>query len=195
VTDGVESVVVEHVETQSNRKMCKKYSERYEEDVLEYKRSTPCADCGQYFPACVMDFDHVLGVKYKSLSKMMYSSTQSRIAEMAKCELVCSNCHRVRTEQRRNENRKTPRCLTKAGLYVQNLKRDGRCCDCNTSYAPIAMDYDHVCGTKTSDIAKLSGRKCSITRLEEEIAKCELVCSNCHRIRTYTRNQELKQAA
>ena len=48
------------------------------------------------------------------------------------------------------------------------------------------MQWDHLPGrSKRGDISALSG----VTRAEilEEIAKCELVCANCHVIRTFTR--------
>ena len=69
---------------------------------------------------------------------------------------------------------------------VNELKQ-APCTDCGKKYIPYVMDFDHVRGIKTSDIAKLVNRNCSLERLREEIAKCELVCANCHRIRTYRR--------
>src|SRR5437870_2227031 len=57
------------------------------------------------------------------------------------------------------------------------------CLDCSERYPYYVMDFDHV-GKKTDTINNLIER-CSVVKLEEEIANCELVCSNCHRIRTY----------
>ena len=37
------------------------------------------------------------------------------------------------------------------------------------------------------DFARFSKKK-----LMEEIAKCEVVCSNCHRIRTHVRREQLR---
>ena len=48
------------------------------------------------------------------------------------------------------------------------------------------MDFDHVRG-KTAGISRLLQANVSMTRLLAEIAKCDLVCSNCHRIRTWNR--------
>lgn len=67
-------------------------------------KSKPCVDCGQTFPICCMDFDHRDGeVKAYNLGSMFahHYSVELITAELAKCDLVCSNCHRVRTQKRR----------------------------------------------------------------------------------------------
>ncbi len=66
--------------------------------VKELKESSPCCDCGQYFPHYVMDYDHqkdkVIGIS----AAVQQNWSLKRIAEeIAKCELVCANCHRERT--------------------------------------------------------------------------------------------------
>lgn len=60
------------------------------------------ADCLQIFPPPCMDFDHLEGtVKLGSINKMLTASMEVLKAEIAKCELVCANCHRLRTTKRR----------------------------------------------------------------------------------------------
>ena len=60
------------------------------------------------------------------------------------------------------------------------------CVDCGHSYPHYAMDFDHVRGEKKFEVG-LRGRGCSLEALQEEIDKCDVVCSNCHRVRTFTR--------
>lgn len=69
---------------------------------LDVLKDVPCADCGGRFPRVCMDFDHVRGVKVDSISRMirMSYSWELILSEMAKCEVVCSNCHRIRTATR-----------------------------------------------------------------------------------------------
>ena len=63
----------------------------------EYKESHPCTDCNVNYPAYVMDFDHTRDKLY-NISALINSSSMTKIkAEIAKCELVCANCHRQRT--------------------------------------------------------------------------------------------------
>jgi hypothetical protein len=66
------------------------------------KAGRPCADCGSVFPAEAMHWDHLPGVvKHGNLSDLLRGGNRERIAaEIAKCELVCSNCHAVRTVRR-----------------------------------------------------------------------------------------------
>jgi hypothetical protein len=77
-------------------------SKRNREEVQQYKSSTPCADCQQSYPHYVMDFDHVHGEKLANVADItrVNHSRKKVWDEIAKCELVCANCHRIRTHQR-----------------------------------------------------------------------------------------------
>lgn len=59
--------------------------------------------------------------------------------------------------------------------------------DCQVVYPHYMMDFDHVRGEKLGNI-ELIAREGNIPKLLDEIAKCDLVCSNCHRHRTYMRS-------
>jgi hypothetical protein len=49
-----------------------------------------------------MDFDHVRGRKQKNVMELINTLSKKKIdEEIAKCEIVCSNCHRIRTHKRR----------------------------------------------------------------------------------------------
>lgn len=54
------------------------------------------------------------------------------------------------------------------------------------------MEFDHVRGEKTANIAKLVSAG-SLGPVLQELDKCELVCANCHRIR-HLRRREAKAA-
>jgi hypothetical protein len=67
------------------------------------------------------------------------------------------------------------------------LKADRPCADCGQSFHPAAMQWDHLPGRKkTADVATLA-RRGSRKRVLAEIASCELVCANCHAVRSYLR--------
>ncbi|MDO8265995.1 MAG: hypothetical protein Q7T41_03565 [Candidatus Saccharibacteria bacterium] len=68
--------------------------------VYQLKHNHPCADCKQSFPYYVMDFDH-LENKKNTISRLINTGSRKQVEnEIAKCELVCSNCHRIRTYTR-----------------------------------------------------------------------------------------------
>jgi hypothetical protein len=68
------------------------------------KESRPCADCGGFFLACQMDFDH-LADKFRNIAAMRSYSEKRILEEIAKCDIVCANCHRLRTWHRANTGR------------------------------------------------------------------------------------------
>lgn len=80
---------------------------------------------------------------------------------------------------------------TRQMAMIQLLKSQP-CIDCKIVYPYYVMDFDHLDAfEKHSDVSRLSGRVSDI-KLLQEIAKCELVCANCHRIRTHNRLTALK---
>jgi hypothetical protein len=81
--------------------------QRYRPSLSEWYRSLktgkPCADCGGVFHYSAMEWDHRPGVtKRVMVSSLIGKSNSERavLAEIAKCDLVCANCHAVRTFNR-----------------------------------------------------------------------------------------------
>ena len=89
------------------------------------------------------------------------------------------------------KSEKTSAAKHKAYLskYIQDLKSKSPCLDCKISYPYYVMDFDHVRGRKQANVAELINTL-SKKRIDTEIAKCEIVCSNCHRIRTHDRRMK-----
>jgi hypothetical protein len=70
--------------------------------IRDIKESTPCYDCGKKYPYYVIDFDHLRDKEF-NVSNMAYWASIKKIEkEIEKCEIVCSNCHRIRTHNRLN---------------------------------------------------------------------------------------------
>lgn len=106
-------------------------------------------------------------------------------------EFICSKCGQSKDRYKGNSYCKACRLVylteryDKNRDYVRDIKEASPCMDCGVSYPAIVMDFDHR-GDKSFSLAK-GYWKYSIARLLEEIKKCDLVCSNCHRIRTFNR--------
>ncbi len=66
----------------------------------------PCMDCNGVFPFIAMDFDHRPEEKKEfNIGRFgQYTATPERLSklmkEVSKCDLVCANCHRIRTQER-----------------------------------------------------------------------------------------------
>lgn len=76
-------------------------------NYLEYLRAHPCCDCGNG-DIRVLEADH-LHSKYKNVSEMLSGgcSWSTLLTELEKCDIVCANCHRIRTHTRANSYRIT----------------------------------------------------------------------------------------
>lgn len=71
--------------------------------------------------------------------------------------------------------------------FIQQLK-EVPCADCKVQYPYYVMDFDHLNAEEKRDcIAQLKWS--SPKAVFDEIKKCEIVCSNCHRKRTFVREQ------
>lgn len=77
--------------------------------------------------------------------------------------------------------------------YIKEYKKQSKCLDCGLSGSkyPEVMDFDHVRGKKGFELSSFHYHTNSMKAVEREIRKCEVVCSNCHRIRTVKRRKVL----
>jgi hypothetical protein len=62
------------------------------------------------------------------------------------------------------------------------------CVDCDNTDIRV-LEFDHVRGKKLGNISRMIGEGFSWKTIEAEIAKCEVRCANCHRIKTYERDK------
>lgn len=84
--------------------------------MIESLRTNPCMDCHNSFPPECMDFDHRdPDDKFKDISDLLYATGLNiLLEEIKKCDLVCANCHRIRTKKRMEEKREI-------GIYKRDL--------------------------------------------------------------------------
>lgn len=95
---------------------------------------------------------------------------------------MCNRCLYVRYT-RPNVDKKM------AAIHAYQLEKG--CADCGYNKHPAAMEFDHLPGTKKLfNISEQVGNK-SVESLWSEIAKCEVVCANCHAIRTTERRERV----
>lgn len=175
------------------RQRVKNNRDRNRRWAAEYLRSHPCVDCGET-DIVVLEFDHVRGKK-KNLNLMIHGtySIKTIQAEIDKCDVVCVNCHRVRTAVSQawgtssgtaaNTNAsKMRRLRARNRAFVIDFLSSCSCVDCGVDDWRV-LEFDHQ-GDKVANVSQLVSEAVALHRIEAEIAKCDVVCANCHRRRT-----------
>lgn len=114
-----------------------------------------------------------------------------KVSPSTKYNSYCRTCH-LEVQKKYYKNR--PKSIIDSTLRrkeerksLSQEKRNKPCMDCGRSYPFYVMDFDHVRGEKKFNISCASARMVTIENLLEEISKCDVVCSNCHRERTWKR--------
>ena len=70
--------------------------------------------------------------------------------------------------------------------WIADFLKENPCVDCGNSDIRV-LEFDHVRGEKKDGVGALVRNNCSLKTVQEEIAKCEVRCRNCHVIKTYER--------
>ena len=179
-----------------------KYSRRRRVQIKELlvgERGGRCEDCGYDRSLWALEFHH-RDARDKEFSLGGFLGSIDRVRREAdKCVLVCANCHRARHSLTR----------TDSGHPVvrsrQNTKRralaalGGTCRGCGRSDPVAAVEFHHLDPRDKEFAISTDGAPRSWPRIEAELAKCVLLCANCHRevhasLRTFeTGNHALRE--
>lgn len=185
---------------------------RNREKLNELLRESHCTDCG-INDLAVLEFDHRdPETKSHDISSLARGVGSWKVVqdEIAKCDIVCANCHRRRTAQRSGwrkllgflgvelpplPKRGTPDYerikSVRSGvarryrnhLIIFNYLCEHSCELCGET-DPVVLEFDHLYSKlrEVTVIANMSGR----VNLLAEIQKCRVLCANCHRRHTAT---------
>jgi hypothetical protein len=89
-----------------------------------------------------------------------------------------------REMRRIRRNQETRRAAARALIRAYLLLHP--CVDCGETDV-VVLEFDHVRGTKVRDVSQMVRDGVNWAKIEEEIAKCEVRCANCHRRATVAR--------
>lgn len=103
-------------------------------------------------------------------------------------DYYCKPGRRESVAASRTRGRRNTTILT----WYRAIKDMQPCTDCGSRYPYYVMQWDHVGSDKTFNVSAVWRSGLSRQDIEAEIAKCELVCANCHAIRTHIRNIEAR---
>ena len=129
------------------------------------------------------------GTCKESLPDADFNKKSSRRDGLAGSCRPCSKRHQKNHYEKHTSTYKTRAKETRAAYkaWVNGLK-SAPCMDCKRTYNPWQMEFDHVRETKQFSISEGIRRMVPRDVMLSEIQKCDLVCSNCHKDRTYQRS-------
>jgi hypothetical protein len=101
------------------------------------------------------------------------------------CRQEYDHAYHLRTQALRLEQKRRRR--QELNEWYRQLKSAKPCADCGGSFHHAAMQWDHLPGTeKVAEVSTLF-RRGRMKAFRRELAKCELVCANCHAVRSFER--------
>lgn len=102
------------------------------------------------------------------------------------CKICCNEKSRLWHSKRENLDKRNKKVNTRMRLRKKELVETfGNIChDCKQSFDPVVYDFHHLDPTQ-KDFNPSYIYKMNPERAKEELKKCVMLCSNCHRIRHY----------
>jgi hypothetical protein len=84
---------------------------------------------------------------------------------------------------------KSPRAKKRAAKWrlAQMIKLEQGCADCGYNTSAYALQFDHIEDNKKASVSNLIRSDYGWETIKKEMDKCEVVCANCHAIRTHAR--------
>lgn len=73
--------------------------------------------------------------------------------------------------------------------FLIEYKESRGCADCGGKYPYWVLDFDHL-GEKEFNLSAYRQVTVNLEKVKKEVSKCEVVCANCHRTRSYTRQMD-----
>lgn len=163
---------------------------------MNWKKGQRCIDCGLQDER-VIEADHVTGKKIHRVSDYPWWARHGGVTgmreELKKCEPRCRFCHTIKTKERSDQKRKMEVRITQKrrrheiNLVKCNIGECRRCKRKATMETCRGFDFDHrneelkvICISNIIYKKKSEYKK----HFNEEIPKCDLLCTNCHHIKT-----------
>lgn len=141
-----------------------------------------CVDCGYAESTVALDFHHrdPSGKEF-ALSKFP-GARQRLIEEAQKCDLICANCHRIRHAAEDALIIPHPVVRHRRATKERAVKEmGGICAGCGRSGPTAIFDFHHLDPTSKEFAISGDGIPRRWERIAAELAKCVMLCANCHR--------------
>ena len=86
------------------KKKMREYKDAVYTKMYTYLQNHPCVDCSED-NILTLEFDHITQKTYTVGAMLQRYSWEKMLEEVKKCEVVCANCHSIRTATRQNGRR------------------------------------------------------------------------------------------
>lgn len=127
----------------------------------------------------------------KQIKKLLKEGiTQKEIADRLGCSTTLVRFYRDNRREITNQNKKNFRA--RVNQKIRDIKESSGCIDCGGSFPHYVLEFDHLPGFEKVGSPSALARDVSLQAALDEIAKCDVVCANCHNARTWFRAQEKK---
>lgn len=133
-----------------------------------------------------------MSIEQSVLDELLAASAAKKAAQRERSNRYRSKPD-AREKQREYSNEYYKNNHLKQKAYYTNKVRNNKtkmleykghkCLDCGGQFHPVAMDFHHRDGTEKSDSLAYLKKMIDWDRIKAELDKCDLLCSNCHRIR------------
>jgi hypothetical protein len=194
----------------SKCKECCRYKHRNQEVIKERSRKRQqiiwdkrdelggkCMKCGESDPN-VLELDHI-HCNDKNFDINPNANLEKLKEELNKVQILCTYCHRIKSFYDMKVKLSKPDCdilapyekekrlrnkeyVNKRKLEIGGCQICSRVIDLDEPASFSAFDFDHLDRkTKVASVSRLSAGGRSILKIEEEIAKCRLLCAPCHK--------------
>ena len=175
----------------------------------EWVAGKSCAICGENRRACLErhhrnpDAKAFFTADFINSAKFTPENERKLRKELAKCEVLCGICHR-RLHGLGRPNLQKQRCTEYAEIWWELSGRQAVCEDCGHKFERLDVDFHHrdpaqkvaalSALMQLSPVSAKPGRRMSLQKAAErqelnrkkvldEMAKCDILCVNCHKLR------------
>jgi hypothetical protein len=144
-------------------------------------RGGRCERCGYDGTLAALEFHHRDASSKTFEIGNSSASRERRIAEAAKCDLLCATCHRARHIAAPSDGDSRVVQIRRGVKQRAMLLLGGRCAGCAGEFPARAFEFHHL-DARTKEFAiSADGVVRHWAKVEAELAKCVLLCANCHR--------------
>ena len=193
---------------------CRALHRRASRDNVKAERnkikSGGCTQCG-FDNVLAMQFAHYKrGTKHRSPNGNAITpsilTTKLLKKELEFMRVLCANCHRLETfnEQKSNYSQKQNAISMRKTMIAyrqiiinEKIKR-GHCLHCEKKVREdicCVFDFDHRNpNEKITNVSAMQSYSYTFKQIEDEMKKCDLLCANCHQIKSQIVIQKLGPA-